>query len=269
MIQVDKDINVIYTDESNINMIVVGSKGNDLILIDTLPSNSMTKWAPIIKNFGNPKYILHNHCHIDHCEGDAFFDNLNIILFGRQLEMLQIENKRYPNLKLPDNIIELECGELDLLGFKLKIEQVGGHSFDNVTISFLEREIFCAGENVITGRGGTRCIPHMSPFGSPYDMVSVLRTLLDNKAKTTVPAHGDIFFDQSIYTEIILENIYYLERLVHMAENAHCCGRDRVSCPNISDCLLDSNKKYEEVSNMFHLSNWKNIMNYLDNKILR
>lgn len=255
------DVQVLGVEESQLNMGIVGKKEASLILIDTLPSNIFVRHLDQIYKRGKPLIIIHNHCHVDHCEGDSLLGEAEVVLFESQMKMLSIEKKHFPNIPWPTKYKQLVPGQVELCGICLFVEICGGHSFDSIIIFLPKQNLVFAGENITNGKGSRRCVPHLSKFGRVEDMLGALDRLESFQAVGLIPAHGEPVEGEKACKDILDDNRFYLQRLLEERDKydvRRFSLAEMISfCPPLKKHLLHPEEEYLPISYSFHVKNWE------------
>jgi len=144
-----------------------------------------------------------------------------------------------------------------------EIGYVGGHSFDCIYIYLPDYTFLLAGENIAIGRGKMRSVPHISPFGNPYDYMNALRRIHSIPAATILPSHGQ-FLETQQAQAVIRENLTYLDKMEIACEIARTkiLDADRLleSCPEFESTVCGPCDEYLPIARTFHKENWKHFL---------
>lgn len=263
VISLTEHIRVYQSDNADRSNACILGHSTDLLLIDTIAPPQATNFVRAIQRMGNPLFILHNHCHLDHCEGDSFFPQSGVLLFGDQKQMIEIEMQRFPMVQWPKYLLALPCGEMQFYDMRIQIEQTGGHSFDTVYFYLPDYKILLAGENVANGREGGKAVPHISLFGQACRMLRAIHIFQSLDVQVLVPAHGETVFAKNCQ-QILADNALYLTNLIQHAERVYASDISREHldelCPPLSQIIADEVDLYTSISHTFHQKNWMYLM---------
>ena len=164
---------------------------NEGLLID--PGEGIDKYLDEINKF-EIKGILLTHGHLDHIDGIKYFKDLPIYIYKDEVSFLNDSNKslyKYFNKHIPFNsnelnVIELEEGIINLLGYSIQIIHTKGHTIGSCCYLVDNKYLF-SGDTLFQCSIGRTDFP----TGNNNDLTNSLNKLklLDDSIKI-YPGHG-------------------------------------------------------------------------------
>ncbi len=239
------------------NMSIVGVSGSASLIVDTLPPNLLRGLSGWLDETSQHVIVLHNHCHLDHVEGDLHFQDATVVLFGKQPQMLAAEMQRFPDRLTPPPFLFRPCGVHQFAGQRVATMEAPGHSLDCLLIHLPDLGVVFGGENVANGTQGRCCIPHLSNTGDVMHMFEAIEHIAGLRCECIVPAHGDPVVERRAIDRMLGDNRVYLERLLQHLERAPLDSHALTNPPPIETLIQYTPDRYMPVSSAFHRKNWR------------
>jgi glyoxylase-like metal-dependent hydrolase (beta-lactamase superfamily II) len=159
-------------------------------------------------SLGEVSLVINTHAHVDHCGGNAFFREAEVLAHRREAEEMVrgslYDTCRLRGEKIPRRVdrILAEGDVIELGNLSLKVLHTPGHTPGSICLLEEEKRILFSGDTLFSGGGFGR----VDLGGSSEEMIQSLRRLAAIDFDLLLPGHGGVAKNGKEQAKSALEN---------------------------------------------------------------